>query len=62
MSGHMGTLVMAIALAKEPERRFDSGAELGQAFERAAHAQIDAALVTRADALLELLPWRAAVA
>jgi serine/threonine-protein kinase len=55
-------LVMAIALAKDPERRFDSGAELARAFEHAARGEIDAELRTRAEELLHGLPWRAKVA
>jgi serine/threonine-protein kinase len=54
--------VLAVALAKDPELRFDSGAELAAAFERAARGEEDAELRARADHILQGLPWRAKVA
>lgn len=55
-------LVLGIALAKDAEHRFDSGAELARAFERAARGEMDAELRARAEQLLAGLPWRAKVA
>jgi serine/threonine-protein kinase len=49
--------VFAIALAKEPGDRFDSGAELAQAFDAAWRGRLDASLVERARAILAKRPW-----
>lgn len=50
-------LVLAIALAKEPMDRFESGDALADAIEAAARGELDPALCDRAEALLEMLPW-----
>jgi len=47
----------AIALAKSPEDRFQSGAELAEALHRALSSGLPAALTRRADALLRRWPW-----
>jgi eukaryotic-like serine/threonine-protein kinase len=52
-------LVLAVALAKNPADRFDSGAELAAAMDHAAKGQVDAALRERAERLLARLPWGA---
>jgi serine/threonine-protein kinase len=51
-------LVFAIALAKEPVDRFDSGAALADALEAALANRLDPALRRRATQLVEALPWR----
>jgi hypothetical protein len=53
-------LVLAVALAKDPADRFDSGAQLARAVEEAARGHIDATLRERAERLLARLPWGAA--
>lgn len=50
-------LVLAIALAKVPGDRFDSAAHLADALDAAARGTLDAALRTRAQALLARLDW-----
>jgi len=50
-------LVMAIALAKEPDDRFESAAELAQALEAASKGHVDPALAHRAQRLLAKFPW-----
>jgi len=52
-------LVLAVALAKNPADRFDSGAELARAVEEASRGNVDAALRERAERLLARLPWGA---
>jgi eukaryotic-like serine/threonine-protein kinase len=54
--------VMAIALAKAPQQRFDSGSELARALERAARGKLDPELHERAERLLASVPWRARLA
>jgi serine/threonine-protein kinase len=49
--------VLAIALAKEPADRFDSGAELADALDRAARRRLPAAWRERAQDVLERDPW-----
>jgi serine/threonine-protein kinase len=51
-------LVFAIALAKAPGDRFDSGAALADALEAALASRLDGALRRRATKLLETSPWR----
>jgi serine/threonine-protein kinase len=50
-------LVLAIAIAKRAEDRFDSAAEFAQALDAASRDKLDAALVSRAGELLARLPW-----
>ena len=52
-------LVLAVAMAKDPGDRFDSGAELAHAVEDAARGRLDKALQGRAERLLARLPWGA---
>lgn len=51
-------LALAIAMAKEPGERFDSGAALGDALEAALAGRLDGTLRRRASKLLEASPWR----
>jgi hypothetical protein len=50
-------LVLALALAKNREHRFDTAAAFAQAFATAASAALDAGLRRRARRLLEQQPW-----
>jgi len=50
-------LVLAIALAKSPLDRFDSGEELAVALDQAARGRLDPALQERAQAVLAKQPW-----
>lgn len=50
-------LVFATALAKEPERRFASAAELMAALRAAAHGRLDEAQRARGRAVLAARPW-----
>ncbi|GAC1520844.1 MAG: hypothetical protein NVS3B10_22000 [Polyangiales bacterium] len=52
--------VMAIALAKEPEDRFDSAAELAQALEAAHGGHVDPQIEQRARKILAKTPWEPA--
>jgi eukaryotic-like serine/threonine-protein kinase len=54
--------VMAVALAKAPEQRFESASALARALERAARGKLDLDLRERAEQLLAIVPWRARVA
>jgi serine/threonine protein kinase len=49
--------VLAVALAKDPEDRFDSGGQLAQALDAASRGKIDAALRGKAERLLAKIPW-----
>jgi hypothetical protein len=49
--------VLAVALAKSPDRRFATAGELATAFRAAAAGALDQAIVERADAVLADLPW-----
>ncbi len=49
--------VMAIALAKDPDDRFQSALELSQAFVRATRRKLSSELRERGAALLRALPW-----
>ena len=49
--------VLAIALAKRADDRFDSATELASAFTAACRNELSAELRQRADALLAALPW-----
>lgn len=49
--------VLAIALAKAPDDRFDGAAELAAAFALAARGKLDEGVRARADALLRRSPW-----
>jgi serine/threonine-protein kinase len=51
-------LVLAIAMAKEPGDRFDSGAAFADALEAALAGRLDGSLRRRATKLLESSPWR----
>ena len=51
--------VLAIALAKAPADRFDSGADLAVALDTAARGELEPALRSRAEKLLEKHPWGA---
>jgi len=51
-------LVLAVGLAKDPDDRFDSAAELAHALDAAARGRVDAALRGRAERMLAKLPWR----
>ena len=53
-------LVLAVALAKSPDDRFGSAAELAQALDAAARGRLDAALRARAQKLLAKLDWEPA--
>jgi serine/threonine-protein kinase len=50
-------LVLAIAMAKKPEDRFDSGAELADALDAATRGELSPDLRERAARLLAALPW-----
>jgi serine/threonine-protein kinase len=50
-------LVLAIALAKSPDDRFDSASELANALEGAARGRLDANVRARAQRILAKLPW-----
>ncbi|WP_428262276.1 protein kinase domain-containing protein [Haliangium sp.] len=50
-------LVLALALAKEPRERFESGAAFADALVAAAQGQLDPYLRRRARVLLRKLPW-----
>ncbi len=50
-------LVLAIALAKPKEHRFDSGQEFARALEAASHSALDPRLRELAEALLHRHPW-----
>ena len=50
-------LVLALALAKNRDHRFDTAAAFAQAFAAAASAALDAGLRARARSLLEQQPW-----
>jgi eukaryotic-like serine/threonine-protein kinase len=50
-------LVVAIALAKAPESRFDSGSDFAQALEDARAGKLSGPLVARATKLLAEMPW-----
>jgi serine/threonine-protein kinase len=50
-------LVLAIALAKQPEDRFSSASELVQAVDSAARGRLDASLQRRAENVLRASPW-----
>jgi serine/threonine-protein kinase len=52
-------LVLATALAKDPEDRFASGTALAEALDAAIRGRIDPAPAARAARLLEVLPWGA---
>ncbi len=52
-------LVLALALAKAPEERFESGEELAQALDAAARGRLSPELRARASALLAKQPWGA---
>ena len=52
-------LVLAVALAKDPEDRFGTAALLAQALEAASRGRIDDALTAHANRLLAALPWGA---
>jgi serine/threonine-protein kinase len=53
-------LVLAVALAKNPDDRFGSAAELALALDAAARGRLDAALRARAQKLLARLDWEPA--
>lgn len=50
-------LILAIALAKEPSKRFATGREFAEALEKAQYGQIERSLEERAEALLLDKPW-----
>jgi serine/threonine-protein kinase len=50
-------LVLAVALAKDPEDRFDSANELATALDAAAQGRIDPNLAARAQKILARHPW-----
>lgn len=50
-------LVFAIALAKNPDDRFESASELADALDAAARGRLDASLRARAQRLLQRLDW-----
>ena len=49
--------VLALAMAKDPKDRFESGEKLATALEKAALGRLDSATRRRAQKLLEGLPW-----
>ncbi len=53
-------LVLAIAMAKAPDDRFESGEQLAVALESALAGRLESALSERGVKLLEELPWREA--
>jgi eukaryotic-like serine/threonine-protein kinase len=54
---HDVDLVLAVALAKNPEERWQSAREFAQAFELAARQNLDAPRRARAHALVRAFPW-----
>jgi eukaryotic-like serine/threonine-protein kinase len=52
-------LVLAVALAKDPQDRFETAAQLVHAFDAASRGRIDEHTAARARRLLEGLPWGA---
>jgi eukaryotic-like serine/threonine-protein kinase len=52
-------LVLAVALAKDPEHRFGSGSELARALESAHAGELPGELRKRAQEILDQLPWSA---
>jgi serine/threonine-protein kinase len=50
-------LALAIAIAKDPAARFDSGAELANALEAAGKSRLSPELRARGERLLEKMPW-----
>jgi serine/threonine-protein kinase len=50
-------LVLALALAKNPNERFDSAADLAQAFDAASRGRLDGQLAARARRLIASMPW-----
>ena len=50
-------LVLAIAMAKDPRKRFATGKEFAEALEKAQYGQIERSLQERAEALLVENPW-----
>lgn len=54
--------VLALGLAKDPARRFQSAAELARALDQAQYNALSDALRARAEALLAELPWGSAPA
>lgn len=50
-------LVLAVALAKKPDDRFDSGREFAEALAEAARGRITAPLRERAERVLQQQPW-----
>ncbi len=52
-------LVLAIALAKERKRRFESAEELVHALQEACAGRIEPSLARRGEALIAEHPWRA---
>ncbi len=55
-------LVMALALAKDPEHRIESAAALARAFKHACRRKLDAELRTRGHAAIRSYPWGRALA
>jgi serine/threonine-protein kinase len=55
-------LVLALALAKDPEQRFQSAADLATAFVEACHGAMPVALKPRALACVRAQPWGKAIA
>jgi hypothetical protein len=49
--------VLAIALAKDPERRFESAGELSDALRDAAAGQLAPRVLSRGESLIERQPW-----
>ncbi len=49
--------VLAIALAKAPGDRFEDAAELANALEAASRGEVSASIRSRAERLLEAMPW-----
>jgi eukaryotic-like serine/threonine-protein kinase len=55
-------LVLAVALAKDPDERFGSALELAAAFGAAVRGEIDGVLEGRARRVLQRMPWKEAAA
>jgi eukaryotic-like serine/threonine-protein kinase len=55
--GKQVDMVLAIALAKRPEDRFDSAADFAQALDAASRQKLDASLIAQSERLLARLPW-----
>jgi hypothetical protein len=55
-------LALALALAKDPDQRFQSAAELATAFVEACHGALPAALKSRALSCVRAQPWGKAIA